>query len=253
MRRNIALMLSYDGTDFAGWQVQKGERTVQGVVEEALGELHGEPVKLIGAGRTDSGVHAGGQVGNFRTSMDSVPAERFRDALNARLPPDIRIRSSTLVSDNFHARRDARARCYEYRMMGGMTGPADRGRFTWLVRRIPPLGILNDMAGVICGTHDFTAFTAAGDASPHRIRDVYHARFLGHGPLTLFRIRGNAFLWRMVRSLLGTMINLASRGGGEQAMRDILESRDRDAAGPTAPPRGLFLTRVDYGTTPGFH
>lgn len=253
MSRNIALVLSYDGTDFAGWQVQKGERTVQGAVEEALADLHGEPVKLIGAGRTDSGVHAAGQVGNFRTSMDSVPAERFRDALNARLPPDIRIRWSTLVSDEFHARRDASARCYEYRLMGGVTGAADRARFTWLVRRMPPLGILDDMAGVICGTHDFTAFAAAGDGSSHCIRHVYHACFIGHGPVTLFRIRGNAFLWRMVRSLLGTMISLGSRGGGEQAMRDILQSRERDAAGPTAPSRGLFLTRVDYGTTPGFY
>ncbi|MDF1569037.1 MAG: tRNA pseudouridine synthase A, partial [Spirochaetaceae bacterium] len=156
MRRNIKLVISYDGTEFAGWQIQSSDRSVQGVLTEALSDLHQESVSITGAGRTDSGVHAIGQVGNFHTEKDTIPDWKFRDALNARLPRDIRILSSIEVARDFHSRRDARYRQYEYRMIEGPAGPAHMDRFTWLIRRMPPLGALNDMASVICGTHDFS-------------------------------------------------------------------------------------------------
>ena len=247
MSRNIKLTISYDGTDFSGWQVQAAERSVQGVLEEALGDLHGHPVSLIGAGRTDSGVHAVGQVGNFRTDKDGIPDWKFRDAVNARLPGDVRILRSERVSDDFHARRDAVNRRYEYRLLEGIAAPAHLSRYAWLVKRFPPLPALNSMARAVCGTHDFTTFAAAGDASESRVRRIEHAAFLSDGRFVVFRISGNAFLWRMVRSLVGTLIDLGQRGGDEDAMRGILQSRNRDAAGPTAPPRGLFLTKVSYG------
>lgn len=253
MRRNIKIVISYDGTDYAGWQVQSNDPSIQGAIETALSDLHGVPVSLTGAGRTDSGVHASGQVGNFNTDKDNIPGEKFRDALNARLPGDIRILSSIEVPEFFHSRRDAVERQYEYRMFDGGICPAHMKRFTWQLRRLPPLKDLNEIASVICGTHDFSTFSAAGDVSRSKIRRINHAVFISDGPVTLFRINGNAFLWRMVRSLLGTMIDLGIRGGGAEGMRGILESRNRLNAGPTAKAHGLFLTKVKYGQGTNIH
>ena len=251
MRRNIKLVVSYDGSDFAGWQIQSEDRSVQGVIETALADLHDMPVSITGAGRTDSGVHATGQVGNFFTEKSNIPEKKFRDALNSRLPGDVRILSSIEVPMSFHSRRDALDRQYEYRLIDGVPGPAHMARFAWMVKRMPSVNQLNDMASVICGTHDYSTFATAGDTNESKIRRINHAVFLSEGPVILFRINGNAFLWRMVRSLLGTMIDLGNRGGGADRMRGILNSRDRNEAGPTAPARGLFLTKVNYGQNTG--
>jgi tRNA pseudouridine38-40 synthase len=253
VRRNIKLVISYDGTEFSGWQIQSSDRSVQGVMTEALSDLHQEAVSITGAGRTDSGVHAVGQVGNFYTEKDTIPDWKFRDALNARLPRDIRILSSVEVPRDFHSRRDACFRQYEYRMIEGPVGPAHMARFTWLIRRMPSLVALNDMASAICGTHDFSTFAAAGDASGSRIRRIYHAAFLSDSSTTVFRISGNAFLWRMVRSLLGTMIDLGVRGMGRRDMQAVLDSKERKNAGPTAPSHGLFLKKVSYGPDTGVY
>lgn len=247
MHRNIALTISYDGTDYAGWQIQKNQCSVQETLEKALEDLHQHPISLTGAGRTDAGVHALGQVGNFFTDMDSIPHWRFRDALNVRLPRDIRIIRSSLVGNSFHARREAQSRHYEYRIREGWEIPAHLMRFTWQIPRIPTLSTLNDMALAICGEHDFTSFTASADSSPHRIRKIHSATFSSEGAQVIFRIKGNAFLWRMVRSLIGTMIDTALRGGDATTIKNILHAQNRNAAGPTAPARGLFLARVDYG------
>ncbi len=251
MRRNIRLLISYDGTDFAGWQVQKKDRSVQGVMEEALADLHREPVGITGAGRTDSGVHATGQVGNFYTEMDSIEDYKFREALNARLPRDVRILRSDEVPQEFHSRRNAVNRQYEYHLLEGIAAPAHRARYAWLVKSMPPITLLNDLASELCGTHDFTTFTAAGDASDSKVREIRQTVFFSRGPETVFRISGNAFLWRMVRSVLGTLLDTARAGGDRETIRGILESRDREQAGPTAPARGLFLTKVSYGSDTG--
>lgn len=246
--RNIAVLLSYDGTEYAGWQFQRDRRSIQGTLQNALADLHGYPVDVAAAGRTDAGVHAIGQVANFISDKVSVKDWQFRDALNARLPRDIRILKSRMVDSDFHARRSAQARVYAYHLIEGHAGPAHLARFAWLIPHFPALKVLNDMALAICGVHDFTTFTAAGDRSPHRIREVRHAVFLTEGSGIVFRITANAFLWRMVRSLVGTMIDMALKGGDGNEMRTILRSRNRSSAGPTAPARGLFLTKVDYGS-----
>ena len=253
MSRNIKLVVSYDGTDYSGWQIQASDPSIQGEIQAALSSLHNCSVTITGAGRTDSGVHASGQVCNFYTEKTNIPDMKFRDALNARLPGDIRILSSSEVPENFHSRRDAVERQYEYRLYHGEVLPAHAARYTWQIRGMPSLTLLNNMASVICGTHDFTSFAAAGDVSKSKIRSINHAVFLSEGPLILFRINGNAFLWRMVRSLLGTMIDLGKRGGTPEQMRGILESGNRNEAGPTAPSRGLFLTKVRYGQDRGVH
>ena len=246
MPRNIKLVISYDGTDFSGWQVQKKDRSVQGEIEKVLSDLPGTMSGVTGAGRTDSGVHAAGQVGNFITENTSIPAEKFRDALNSRLPRDIKILESSEVSRSFNARRSALWRQYEYRLIAGTAVPAYYDRYIWLKKKLPSLKLLNDMARVICGTHDFSVFAAAGDASRSKVRIINHAVFITDGPFVLFRINGNAFLWRMVRSLLGTMVTLGNNGGSAADFREILNSGIRRNAGPTAPSRGLFLTAVGY-------
>ncbi len=252
MNRNIRLVISYDGTDFSGWQIQNSHRSVQGEIQKALEDLHGVPVTLTGSGRTDAGVHAVGQVANFYTEMDSVPSDRFREALNSRLPKDVRILYSDEVSKDFHSRRDAVLRCYEYNLMDGFVVPVHLAPYTWAVKEMPPLVLLNSMALELCGTHNFATFTAAGDASSSYVRDIQQAVFMGRGDLTVFRITGNAFLWKMVRSILGTLIDLARRGGSAEDIRRILNSEDRSNAGPTAPARGLFLTKVFYGNQTSF-
>ena len=247
MNRNIALLVSYDGTEYAGWQFQRDRRSIQGALQNALADLHGHPVDIMAAGRTDAGVHACGQVANFITDKLTVKDWQFRDALNARLPRDICILKSKAVHPEFHSRRSARARVYTYHIREGHAGPAHLARFVWLIPHFPSLNILNDMALAVCGDHDFTTFTAVGDNSPSRVRTVRHAIFLTEGPGIVFRITANAFLWRMVRSLVGSMLDMALKGGDGRTMQAALASHDRHTAGPTAPARGLFLTRVDYG------
>jgi tRNA pseudouridine38-40 synthase len=246
MRRNIRVTLAYDGTDFFGWQIQARGRTVQGELERSLERMHKHRVQVFAAGRTDSGVHANGQVVNFFTDIDSIPAEEFHKALNSYLPPDIRALDSRHVEDRFHARYDARAREYRYRFWTRpVTDPMLR-RYVWRLPRVPDIARLNRMAAVVVGSHDFSTFAVPRDASPSRVKDMYSAAFYPEPPYLVFRIAGRSFLWRMVRSLVGTMIELEARGADEDEMRRILEAKDRKLAGATAPACGLFLHRVIY-------
>lgn len=244
--RNIRLDLSYDGTDFQGWQVQKSGRTVQGEIEKALKALHGIDVPLFGSGRTDSGVHASGQVANFHSHLTSIPEERYREAVNSHLPRDIRIMRSRFVSDNFHSRYDARVRVYKYFLLHSDAGMAHLRNYCYLTREKFDIQHLNRLAASIVGVHDFTTFAAARDENESKIRDIFSASFYPEGNFIVFKVSGNAFLWKMIRSLTGTIINLAADGENEDKMKEILSSCDRSLAGPTAPARGLFLHRVLY-------
>lgn len=245
--RNIRAVLSYDGTDFCGWQSQASGRTVQGAVESALERLHGERVAVRVAGRTDSGVHAAGQVVNFK-SDSSIPAERFVQAMNQHLPPDVRILKSEIVNDDFDARFDAKIRVYKYYFSGGIVRDPSRGRYSWFLPGAPDVVRLNRYASALVGTHDFSTFAAAGDTSNSRVREVFSAGFFVEGGRLVFKIAANAFLYRMVRSLVGTMIELERQGFGPVEMRRRLEARERGVCGQTAPPWGLFLHKVIYDT-----
>lgn len=244
--RNIRLDISYDGTDFQGWQIQSRGRTVQGEIESALKKLHRHDVPLIGSGRTDAGVHATGQVANFHSNLNSIPAERFREAINSHLPRDIRIMKSTVVNDNFHARFDARIRVYKYYILSGEAGFAHLRNYCYLTRNHVHPEQLNRLAAPLVGVHDFTTFAASRDANDSKIREIYSAAFYPEGIFTVFTIAGNAFLWKMVRSLTGTILQLAEAGAGREEMAALLALKDRSAAGPTAPARGLFLHKVLY-------
>ncbi len=244
------MRLAYDGTDFAGYQVQPGERTVQGVVESALAAMHGGPIGTSAAGRTDSGVHATGQYVAFMTDLASIPEERWVAALNGHLPRDVRVQAARFVPPEFHARFSARRRHYRYRILEAEADDPLRRRY---VHRIPwqiDIAAINAEAATLVGTHDFATFAAAGGEGNGTVRTVYYADFRRLGDEVVFAICANGFLWHMVRSIVGTLLQ---RDRDRRRSRihkptfaDLLEARDRTGAGTTAPAHALCLTGVDY-------
>ena len=249
--RVIRATLAYDGTDFVGWQVQANGRSVQGVVQDGLQRMHGHPVRVVGAGRTDSGVHATGQVASFLSDIDSVPGPRFRDALNAYLPHDVRVVESAEAPPGFHARRSATMRVYRYYTVAAPVLMPHLRRYRHWVRRSLDLDRLRAIAGVVAGEHDFTSFTAEGSAAGSRVRTVTESRFDAEGDTAVYTIAAGSFLWKMVRNIVGTSLWLEENGGGPAEMAAILDACSRPAAGPTAPACGLFLERVLYDETVG--
>lgn len=257
--RNILLTISYDGTDFCGWQRQddavsggEAERTVQGEIEKALEKIHKEKTTLYGSGRTDSGVHAVGQAANFYSPIDSMPAENYVRALNAFLPSDVRIMAAREVPEDFSARKSATSRVYRYFISFGDTTAADNMRFTWLVKNYTPnLERLNKYCECLRGELDCSSFAASGDDSVSNNRYIDDAKFFIQkdrwgNDLLVFQIEANAFLWKMVRTLTGTLVNLDKTNAAEDSMKKILEAKDRKVAGVTAPPTGLFLYEIKF-------
>lgn len=244
--RNIKLVLEYDGTNYAGWQRQKNALSIQQVVEEALYKLTGEKITVIGAGRTDSGVHARGQVANFFTAS-RIPADRFSFALNSLLPYDIRVLESQEVPPEFHARYWAKAKQYRYSICARTHAPAIGRNYYYHVPDVLDVEAMNAAAQYIAGTHDFKAFQSAGSSVKNTVRTIYQARWIWEPPCYLyFDIKGNGFLYNMVRILVGTFIEIGRHRMQESDMKRILESGDRDKAGPTAPAHGLCLEKVYY-------
>lgn len=250
--KNILLTISYDGTDFCGWQRQdkadagQPVRTVQGELETALAKLLKQPVAVSGSGRTDSGVHAAGQAANFFSPIDSIPVERYIPALNSLLPDDIRITGSREVPDSFHARFDAVGRTYRYFLHCGPTPSACEMRFVWPIRRYPDVRLLNRMASCLSGEIDCTTFAAAGDVCPSKKRYLEKAVFFADGDKIVFEIAANAFLWKMVRSIVGTLLYYEQQGKTADDFASALAAKDRMLAGPTAPAKGLFLWNVSF-------
>ena len=255
--RNILLTISYDGTDFCGWQRQDSAekknvfRTVQGEVEAALEKLLKTSVVLYGSGRTDSGVHAAAQKANFFSPIDSIPAEKYTCALNAFLPQDIRITDSCEVPENFNARLSATSRIYRYfRTPGNIL--ANNNRFSWFVNYEPNIERLNRYCECLSGEIDCASFAASGDKSLSTFRYLEGARFFTQNSfpdgkkLVVFEIEANAFLWKMVRTITGTLVGLDKADAPEDSFRKILEAKDRSKAGATAPAKGLFLYDIKF-------
>ena len=237
--------MSYDGTNFFGWQIQNEGRTVQGVLEDSLSRMHKHPVRITAAGRTDSGVHANGQVCHFDTELD-IPTLKYKDAINSFLPDDISVTESKYTDDDFHARFSAKRRVYKYYLTDPHGYTVFNRYFCTPVRNLPGIESLNACARSLEGIHDFTTFTSAGDVSESRVREIYSAVFYREGKLTVFRIEGNAFLWKMVRSILGSVLKYAVIEDSGSGFLHALESRDRNMAGTTAPAKGLFFHKVYY-------
>lgn len=250
-RRRIRLTVAYDGTPYYGWQRQSNGRSVQNELEKALSTMLKEPIEVSGSGRTDSGVHALGQVCHFDISNKSIPPQAFVNALNQLLPHDIRIMDSAEVDGSFHARFSTMAREYRYLIKEEpVFKPFDKNRAA-KVRRFPDFDLLNGYAACIEGTHDFTTFTGAGDRCQSKFRDIYVSRFswdrdFWGDPVLVYTICGNAFLFRMVRSLVGTMLQLGEDGAPVEEFRRRLEAKDRFQTGRTAPAGGLYLFRISY-------
>ena len=253
--RNIKLVLAYDGTDFFGWQRQERreknyslnkKRTVQGIIETALEKLHKAPVVLTGSGRTDTGVHAAAQVANFYSSLQNMQAHRFVPALNSLLPHDVRVLDSMETFEDFHSRFDASLRTYRYYFsMKREVFPWEL-RYAWRIRRQPDIKRLNDYARLFRGEMDCSAFAVPWDKSTSRFRYIFGARFFMEGSSLVFEITANAFLWKMVRSIAGTLMRYDEKGFSPDYLREVILSGNRALTGPTAPPQGLFLWKVDY-------
>jgi tRNA pseudouridine38-40 synthase len=244
--RNIKLTVAYDGTDFLGWQLQKKGRTVQGVIQQGLERMHGHPVHVLAAGRTDSGVHAIGQVANFHSDLDSIAPKKFRDAVNSFLPRDVRILASEEVGQSFHARRSARLRVYRYYLVNGPVLLPHLRNYRHWIRRPLDLKRLNEMASVLVGQHDFSCFSAEGDSNVSKVRQVIVSSLHVEGDTLIYTIAASSFLWKMVRTVIGTFLMLEEQGLGAPELHRIIQSRLRSNAGATAPARGLFLERVLY-------
>jgi tRNA pseudouridine38-40 synthase len=250
--RTIKLLIAYDGTDFCGWQRQAERRTVQAAIEAALEQMHKHPVTLTGSGRTDSGVHAAGQAAHFRTDIENIQPGRFVPALNGLLPPDVRILESSETRPDFHARFDARTRTYRYFFICGRQALPHESRYALQLWRNPRIDLLNAYCRLLRGERDCSIFAASergeepGDASTSRSRYIYHTAFFMEGSRLVFEISANAFLWKMVRSIAGTFLHYEERDTPPELLRDIIASGSRSRAGPTLPPQGLFLWKVDF-------
>ncbi len=245
--RNIALTISYDGTNYIGWQRQREDRTVQGELEKALSLLHKADIEVVGSGRTDSGVHAIGQVAHFKSPIDSIPIENYADAINCFLPSDVRVVKAEEKADDFHARYSASSRSYRYFFHCSSVSPyAHQFDYVWWLRYKPNLKNLNEMAECLLGEIDCTSFTALGDKSVSPFRHIDSAHFFEDGGNLVFEIRANAFLWKMVRTLVGTFIDLDMRGLGKKDFQEIIDAKNRKKASATAPAKGLFLWDIDF-------
>ncbi|MBI3521945.1 MAG: tRNA pseudouridine(38-40) synthase TruA [Chloroflexi bacterium] len=234
--------MAYDGTRYAGFQVQPNAPTVQGELERALTELCNEPVRITGAGRTDAGVHATGQVINFRTAS-ALDGERIGRGVNALVPADIAISAVEPVGEDFHARYSATGRTYEYRIRNGPERhPLERHREHWLPVPLDR-SALDRATRLLHGRHDFAAF-AAGEGG---VREVRSATWSAQEELLRFEITADAFLRGMVRAIVGTLLWVGRGRIGVEDFGALIEARDRSKAGPSAPANGLCLISVEYG------
>lgn len=243
----MKLTISYDGTDFFGWQRQKEFRTVQQELEEVLKKLNsGEAVALMGCSRTDAGVHAVGQVASFHSDI-ALPPEKLLYALNGNLPKDIVVRSVEEVADSFNANLHAKRKLYRYVILDNKVPDVFLRKYSWHI----PYCKLNDVmmnqaAESLLGTHDFRCFETEWPNRKTSVRTINHLKLNRAGQYLWLDIEADGFLYNMVRSITGTLVNIGRGYWPVEKMKQIVESGDRTQAGPTAPSQGLFLMRITY-------
>ena len=263
---NLKVILSYDGSDFAGWQVQPGLATVQGALASATGRLSGENVLPQGSGRTDAGVHALAQVASF-TTASAIPIENWATALNHILPPSIRVVEVSEAAPDFHARKSVGAKTYRYRIHRGQICPPFLSRYVWHYPYPLNEAAITEAGSLVVGQHDFTSFAAVdpervermaassgengtqnavAGVVPTNVRQIFSSAWELDGDELIYTVRGNGFLHHMVRNLVGTFVQMGKGTLSREDFLRVLASRDRSAAGPTAPASGLFLVNVEY-------
>ena len=241
----IRLVVEYDGTDFCGFQFQYDQRTVAGVLEEALSGLLTSPVKLSSAGRTDAGVHATGQVVSFRTPRD-FPIHRMALALNSSLPPDVSVRFAEVAPGDFSARFSARERIYVYAVFNRRMASALLQRYAYHYYGSLDIELMQRCAQDLLGEHDFRSFCGMLPESGPTLRNVRAITVRAAGEIVRIEIRADGFLHRMVRNIIGTLLEIGNGRRAPNSLRSILEARRREAAGHTAPAQGLYLAGVRY-------
>lgn len=244
--RAIKLILAYDGTAYAGWQSQPDRPTLQETLETAIRQITGESVRTLASGRTDAGVHALGQVAAFRTNSRLAPDELCR-ALNAVLPRDVAVLDAAEVDAQFHPIRDARRKRYRYTIHDGPTRDVFCRAYCWHFGRPLNAESMHRAAQSLLGTHDFSSFETSGaprKTSVRTISDIFVRPSSDH--FIILEVEADGFLYNMVRAIAGTLVEVGRGAERESWVRDVLESADRRRAGPTAPPEGLCLVRVDY-------
>jgi tRNA pseudouridine38-40 synthase len=248
--RTFRVTLSYDGSEFSGFQSQSNARSVQAELEAALAQVEGRRVVVYGAGRTDAGVHALGQVASFKIANAIAPGDLFR-ALNAMLPDDVRVLSLDEAAPGFNARFHARSKVYRYRISNTRLMSPFQRRYAWHISRELDLEAMRLAARELAGEHDFASFQALGGTVKTSTRRITHSDWTeeplaGGGRLLIYEIAGTGFLKYMVRAIVGTLVEVGDGKRSPASLGALLMSRNRAAAGPTAPPSGLYLVRVDY-------
>ncbi|OPY10230.1 MAG: tRNA pseudouridine synthase A [Syntrophaceae bacterium PtaB.Bin038] len=247
MKRNIKLVIEYDGTAYNGWQRQADVLTIQQVMEDTIARIVSERVVLVASSRTDTGVHALNQVANFRTSS-GLPLRNLHLGVNSLLPPDIVVKEMSDVDWEFHSRYHALGKVYRYRIFNRPVRTALERDRCWHVRRPLDLEAMRRAARHILGTHDFNSFCAAQCGVEDRVRTVTDARFeREEGGMIAFQIEADGFLRHMVRNIVGTLVDIGTGSIPEGDMTRIVEAKDRRQAGRAAPAGGLFLVEVRYG------
>ena len=256
----VLIKVAYDGTDFAGWQKQPGQRTVEGELLKALADLFSREIDLIGGSRTDAGVHSYGNPAVFDIET-RMPVERIAPALNVRLPEDVRVLSSSAVAEDFHPHKIKSRKTYEYRIRVARTLlPTDRYYFH-TVHVALDLAAMQKAADLLVGKHDFTSFSSVHAQVTSRVRTIYELQVTGEGHETSdqlkahmeptemdvrIRVTGDGFLYNMVRIIAGTLIEVGRGAMSPLSIKEILEAKDRSLAGPTAPAKGLFLIGTEF-------
>ncbi len=247
MKRNIKLILEYDGTNYHGWQSQLGSGmpTIQDVLEQALKTLTSESIKTVSSGRTDAGVHAFGHVANFSTTM-TMPPEAWAPALNHVLPHDIRVLSSEEVPEDFHARFSAHGKIYSYRILNRRAPSALYRNYSWHVNMRLKLKNMRSAAACLVGTHDFSAFRSSGCGAKTTVRTLKTLTIKKRGEFLEILLEADAFLMHMARNIVGTLVEVGLNRRPVEDVKKILLSCDRNMAGRSAPSCGLHLLKVFY-------
>lgn len=243
--KRVMLVVAYDGTDYHGWQFQPGVPTIEGELNKALRELLGEKISVIGASRTDSGVHALCNAAVFDTDT-RIPAEKLSYALNQRLPEDIKIQRAMEVANNFHPRHCSSRKTYEYRILNCEFPLPTKRRYSHFAYVYLDVEKMRKAADYLVGEHDFKSFCAAGAVTETTIRTIYTLSVEKRENEIIIRVCGNGFLYNMVRIIAGTLMEVGRGNYAPEKVKDILASKDRAAAGPTAPACGLTLAAYEW-------
>ena len=246
MSLNYKMLIQYDGTRYYGWEHQPGnEMTIQGKLEAVLSVLAGEPVEVIGAGRTDAGVHARGMVANARFATD-LDENGIRDYMNRYLPEDICVSEVKIAADGFHSRYKAQGKTYRYTCYVGATKPLFDRKYVHVLEEMPDIGAMKEAAEYLIGSHDFASFCGNPRMKKSTVRLVDSIAIERKGDYLTLTYHGSGFLQYMVRILTGTLLEVGSGKRTAQSIPELIEAKNRSQAGPTAPAKGLCLLKVDY-------